>query len=97
MPAAEARTSPAQPVSSDTMERKWRGRRVGDATDAAALCGISKDTYQYYVKRLGAPAAVKGYRDPETGYLMYDLDKVEAWQAARPGRGARTDLDRVEG
>jgi hypothetical protein len=90
-------------LSAPMAERKWRGKRVGDAADAARLCvgpnrpeGVTPDTYQYYVKRLGAPGPVKGYRDPDTGRLMYDLDKVAAWHASRPGRGARTDLDRVE-
>jgi hypothetical protein len=88
------------------MERKWRGKRIGDAGDAGQLCatpdrpdGVSGDTYQYYVKRLQAPGPLQtGYRDPATGRFrsMYDLDAVEAWHAARPGRGARTDLDRVD-
>lgn len=98
---------PGEPVWSASMaERKWRGKRVGDAKDAAALCvtadrpdGVSADTYQYYVKRLGAPGPLReGFRDPVSGRLrsLYDLDAVEAWHAARPGRGARTDLDRAE-
>lgn len=86
----------AEPVKSETMERRWRGRRVGTADDAGALCGCSADTFQKYVKRQGAPGPVR-FRDPDTGRLLYDLDAVAVWHANRPGQGARTDLDRIDG
>lgn len=93
------RTIPGRRVVSGLMERRWRGKRVGDAADAGAICGVVGETYQYYVKRLGAPKSVVALEDPKSGRVrkVYDLDAVEAWHASRPGRGYRTDLDRVEG
>lgn len=75
--------------------RTYRGREVGTADEAGKLCGVSRDTYQYYVKRLGAPDSIR-WRDPDNGAKLYDLGKVAEWQAARPGRGARTDLRRKQ-
>ncbi|MEV1294456.1 hypothetical protein [Pseudonocardia sp. NPDC049635] len=71
----------------------YRGREVGTADEAAAVCGVKKDTYYYYVKRLGAPDGIR-YRHPDTGEKLYDLAKVQEWQDARPGKGARTDVAR---
>ena len=73
----------------------YRGREVGTADEAAAVCGVAKDTYYYYVKRLGAPDGIN-YRLPATGEKLYDLTKVAEWQEARPGKGARTDLARKQ-
>lgn len=83
--------------------RTYRGRQVGTADEAGKLCttrwapdGVKADTYQYYVKRLGAPDAIR-WRDPDTGAKLYDLGKVTEWNAGRAGRGARTDLRRRKG
>lgn len=80
----------------DGMARmQYRGREVGTADEAAAVCGVKKDTYYYYVKRLGAPDGIN-YRLPATGEKLYDLGKVAEWQEARPGKGARTDIARKQ-
>lgn len=79
-------------------ERKWRGKRVGDASDAGAACGTTAASYRYYVRRLGAPGPVTSFPNDSGRFVsFYDLDAVAAWHAARPGRGYRSDLDRVEG
>ena len=81
------------PYGEGMARMNYRGREVGTADEAAAVCGVKKDTYYYYVSRLGAPAAIR-YRHPDTGEKLFDLGKVAEWHAARPGKGARTDLSR---
>lgn len=76
---------------SGVVKMMYRGREVGTADEAGAICGVPARTYQYYVGRLGAPDGIN-YRDPATGKKLYDLAKVKAWHEARPGKGARTDL-----
>lgn len=67
-----------------TAER-WTTRQAAD------YCGIEPDTYRAYVNRGLAPPALHE-RDPDTGARMHDADAVRAWNASRPGQGARTDL-----
>jgi hypothetical protein len=66
------------------MTELWTAQQAGEH------CGTVGATYRYYVKRLGAPAAVD--RDVETGAKLYDATAVQAWHANRAGRGYRTDL-----
>lgn len=65
------------------------------AAECAVAASITEKTWRAYVSR-GLPAAhpapkPSGY-DPHTGLVVWDVAAVEAWLAARPGRGARTDL-----
>lgn len=57
----------------------------------AARAGISHQTARTYQRdnRLPAPDAIIGDGGGTHGWLP---ETVDAWQAARPGRGARTDL-----
>lgn len=58
-------------------------------SEAAALAGVAASTWRTYVARGQAPA-------PDV-YVTPDRPRwrratVEAWMAARPGQGTRTDL-----
>lgn len=81
------------------------GLRLGTAADAGPLCitdrseeGVSGDLYRYYVREQGAPGPYQ-VKDPitrkpvsardEQGRELFDLDAVAAWNASRPGAGAR--------
>lgn len=60
--------------------------------EAAALAGVTPQTWSEYVARGRAPkpAAYIG-RTP-----LWSRAEVEEWLATRPGQGARTDLTRKE-
>lgn len=81
------------------------GLRLGTAADAGAVCvteqsptGLSAEMFRFYVRTQGAPAPHQ-VRDPISrdmvaardahGRELFDLDEVAAWNAARPGTGAR--------
>ena len=63
----------------------WMG-----TADTAARAGVTEGTWRGYVARGQAPRP--GRLNPETGRPEWLRDTVETWLAARPGRGARTDL-----
>lgn len=58
-------------------------------TEAAARAGVADSTWRAYVAREQAPAA-DGQYDGRTPYWFEST--VDAWIAARPGQGTRTDL-----
>ena len=61
------------------------GRQI-TRDEAAAIAGVTANTFSGYVARGQAPAAVRHVgRTP-----LWDEAKVIEWVANRPGRGART-------
>jgi hypothetical protein len=70
---------------SGTSSDRWTYEQAGEHCG-----GITSSTYRSYVSRQGAPAADR--YDPDTGRKTIDAEAVRRWYAARPGRGARTDL-----
>lgn len=64
-------------------------------TGLAAAAGIAESTLRGYVARGQAP--LPDFRDLRTGAPGWLPSTAEAWLAARPGRGARTDLDDASG
>lgn len=52
--------------------------------------GAAASTYRSYISRQGAPAGDRF--DPASGRKQVPAHLVREWWAARPGRGARTDL-----
>lgn len=82
------------------------GLRLGTAADAGRVCvnpktgrGVSGPTYRFYVRTQAAPTPylvrhqITGRKVPardEQGRELFDLDAVAAWNAERPGPGART-------
>lgn len=67
-------------------------RRVGDTVrsyQAAKLAHLTYSTWKSYVSRGRAPKPVATTPD---GNPVWSRAEVEEWVAARPGRGARTDL-----
>jgi hypothetical protein len=65
------------------------------AAEAAARAGISEGTWKGYVSRGQAPVA--DWRDLASGRAAWAATTVDAWLAARPGQGARTDLGEAAG
>lgn len=60
------------------------------AKQAAELAGVSSSTWRSYVARGRAPA-----RDGQFGRESWWWEStVREWMASRPGRGARTDLEK---
>jgi len=59
---------------------------------AAAYAGVSESTWSAYVARDQAPKPDR--REIHGGYArpVWDRTTLDAWKAARPGPGARTDL-----
>ena len=56
--------------------------------EVAERVGISTSTWSAYVSRGHAPPAdLRVGRTP-----LWRVETIRSWQAARPGRGARTDL-----
>lgn len=55
--------------------------------EVAGHCGVAPDTIGGYRSRQQMPAPTYVGRTP-----MWRKDEIEAWHAARPGQGARTDL-----
>jgi hypothetical protein len=80
--------NPMEPVS-----YKRNGRELGNAAAAGKICGVSGETYQFYIRRPRSekasypPPPGHVYVDVETRQQMYPLKEVRAWQAKRPGRG----------
>ena len=71
-------------VDADTGKELWR------VAECAEHGGVSPSTWRSYMRPgLSAPAAV-AHLDARTP--LWDAEQVRAWHAARPGRGARTDL-----
>jgi hypothetical protein len=69
---------------------KRNGRELGNAAAAAAICGITWESYQWYVRRgkpENNPAPGHIYVDPDTQQRMYALKDVREWQRNRKGRG----------
>jgi CRISPR-associated protein Csx17 len=60
-------------------------------SEAAAQAGVGESTWRSYTARGQAPRADR--RDLATGQPQWWAGTVEAYQASRPGSGARTDLD----
>ncbi|GLZ43533.1 hypothetical protein [Actinokineospora sp. NBRC 105648] len=59
-------------------------------TRAAAYCGCGVITFRGYQRSQGAPRTIS--RQPGAGGEgLVEAEAVRAWQASRPGRGARTD------
>lgn len=58
---------------------------------AAAMVGIKADTLRHYVHSGHAPRPERLGRA-----MMWDREVVERWQASRPGRGVRTDLNKQQ-
>jgi hypothetical protein len=61
------------------------------AREAAERAGVREKTWTAYVTRGQAPGP--GRRNPETGKAEWLPGVVDEWMAARPGPGARTDLE----
>jgi hypothetical protein len=59
---------------------------------AAAHVGLSASTWRAYVARGQAPRADRTKIQSGHALPVWDAATLDAWQAARPGRGARTDL-----
>lgn len=69
------------------------GERLLSADEAGELVGLSAQTWRTYVARRIAPAAtLRAGPAP-----LWRESVVVAWLAARPGQGARTDLDPSQG
>lgn len=69
---------------------KRNGRELGNAAAAAAICGITWESYQWYVRRgkpENNPAPGHVYVDPTTAQRMYALKDVREWHKNRKGRG----------
>jgi hypothetical protein len=68
-------------------------RELWTTTQAAEHCGVRPSTFRAYRTKpqLGVPAPVSS-QPGRGGQDLFDADEVRAWHTARPGRGARTDL-----
>lgn len=69
---------------------KRNGRELGNAAAAAELCGITWETYQWYVrtgKPANNPAPGHVHVDADSSQRFYALKEVRAWNKARTGRG----------
>lgn len=90
----------AQQIADELSARKPGVRMIPmpvmlTADEAAARAGVARDTWTSYVSRGQAPP--HDSRDPATGQRLWWEGTIEHYLAARPGRGARTDLDETEG
>jgi predicted DNA-binding transcriptional regulator AlpA len=65
------------------------GRELWTAPQCAEHTGSAVSTWRAYVARQQAPATVGALGDRTP---LWDAEQVREWNAARPGRGARTDL-----
>jgi hypothetical protein len=70
--------------------KKTGGRQLGNAAAAGEICGVTWETYQWYI-RTGRPANNPPPKhvsvDTESGQRLYPLKAVRAWHLARTGRG----------
>jgi hypothetical protein len=85
------RAHTAVPLDIVTPERMPPDEWLG-AAGAAERAGVAERTWTGYVARGQAPAA--GRRNPASGHPEWMPSAVDAWLAARPGTGVRTDLAR---
>lgn len=67
------------------------GRKLS-GPQAAARAGIKPATWRHYVHKGLAPTP--DGREEVSGHPWWWETTVDRWLAARPGRGARTDLRR---
>ena len=62
------------------------------ASQAAERAGLKRGTWSAYVARSQAPQP--DARDPSGGNPLWHEATIDEWAAGRPGRGARTDLQK---
>lgn len=60
--------------------------------EVAAHLGIQPSSARGTLSRWGVRAVERRIDDHGRAHSLYDSDEVKAAHAARPGRGARTDL-----
>lgn len=66
------------------------GREYWRANQCAEHCGIEGGTWRSYVNRGQAPQAVD---ELDSRTPLWDAEAVREWNDARPGQGARVDLN----
>ncbi|MFJ6729336.1 hypothetical protein ACIQPQ_30990 [Streptomyces sp. NPDC091281] len=67
-------------------------RKLWTIAEVAAHLGVRPGSARGTLSRLGVKATERQIDDRGRAYSLFDPDEVRAAQAARPGRGARTDL-----
>jgi hypothetical protein len=74
----------------EPIKKKKAGRELVNAAAAGEICGVSGETYQWYVRTgrpKGNPPPGHVEVDNATGQRMYPAKAVRAWHDKRPGRG----------
>ena len=69
------------------MTREYLG-----AADFAARAGLAVATIRSYIRKELLPPADVVITTPSGPMRGWDPETIDAWLAARPGQGARTDL-----
>lgn len=72
-----------------------QGAALLGADEAAARAGVKRGTWSSYVARDRAP--LPDDRDQRTGAPLWLESTVDAWKAARPGRGVGGGRPRKKG